>query len=442
MKLPEVLTQGKTRWWLAGALAVLLVALLGGGIYWYQATHLPTGVALRVDGVDVTEEQLEEQVQVNRALYGVQPPTEPARLDTFRRDMAKSTAFALLLDRLASERQLAVADRQVSDVLARYITQYYGEGPEGRDRYVQDLLNQGTSEKKVLAELKRRMLLGLLRDQVAAGITVSDDEVRRTFDERRAELAIPERRELHNIVVREKTEADDVVAALHSGANFEQLAQQRSIDGATREQGGNLGVVAAGQLEQPYANIAFGAQVGSVYGPVATPYGFNIGKVVSVQPGTPAEWEKVAVPLKQMLVEEKAADKWQAFLIDELKNANVRYADKYRPASPDAVPDPEAGRPQQPQGAPAPAPGAAPAPSAPAPVPGGTPAPARQGEAPAPGSAPVPGAVPAPVPGPGVAPAPAPGAPAPGAAPVPAPGTAPGPGGPGAVPAPGAEGPK
>jgi peptidyl-prolyl cis-trans isomerase C len=374
---------------LAGVVLVVVLALAGGGFYWFKSTHLAEGVAFRVDGQDVTVSQLDDDVQTDKALFGVQPPTEGPKLDQFRRDFAKATAVSMIIDKAAADRQVAIADRQVSDVLARYITQYYGEGPEGHDKYVQALGNQGTSEAKVLAELKRQMVLQQLVTQVTSGVTVSDQDVRQAFDQRHAQLGTPELRDIHNIVVASQVDADQVVAQLNSGANFEQVAQQRSMDDSTKDKGGDLGPVSAQDLEPQYAAQAFGAPVGAVFGPVQTRGGFNVGRVIQAQPPQPAVFDKIKDQLRQRLISEKSATVWGSYLTDLIKKAGVRYSDTYRPADPDALPSAGQPAPSQ-QGAPAagqPAPAPAPAPAAgqPAPAgqPGAAPAPAGQPGAPA-----------------------------------------------------------
>ena len=365
---------------LAGVALVVLLALAGGGVFWYQSTHLPDGVAFRVYGQDVTATTLDDDVQTDKALFGVQPPTEGPRLDSFRRDFAKATAVSIVIDKAAADRHIAIADRQVSDVLARYITQYYGDGPEGHDRYVQALANQGTSEAKVLAELKRQMVLQQLITQVTAGATVSDQDVSQAFDQRKAQLATPELRDIHNIVVRTQIDADQLVAELRAGGNFEQLAQQRSLDDSTKNNGGDLGAVSAAQLEKPYAEAAFAAPVSGVFGPVQTQGGYNVGKIVTVQPPAPAVFDKISDQLRQALISEKSTAVWTAYLGDLIKQAHVRYADNYRPADPDALPAP-AGPPGARQGAAPAGQAGAPAGQPGAQAPGGQPgAPAPAGQ--------------------------------------------------------------
>jgi peptidyl-prolyl cis-trans isomerase C len=370
---------------LAGAALVLVLALIGGVLYWFKDVRLGEGVAFKVYGQSVMATQLDDDVQTDKALYGVQPPTDGPKLDQFRRDFAKATAVSMIMEKAAADRHIAVADRQASDMLARYIAQYYGDGTDGHDKYVQALANQGTSEAKVLAEVKRQMVLQQLVTQVTAGITASDQDVRQAFDQRKAQLATPERREIHNIVTRSKDDADQVVADLNAGANFEQEAQAKSQDDSTKDQGGNLGQVAANQLEKGYADAAFATPVGAVFGPVQTQYGWNVGRIISSQPSGPAVFEQVAEPLRQTLIAEKSAALWRDTLSKLISDADVHYADTYRPADPDGLPSatdqPDAG-----------APGAAPAPGGQ----GDPAANAPAGQVPAPGAAPAPAPAPAP----------------------------------------------
>ncbi|MGQ0481925.1 MAG: peptidyl-prolyl cis-trans isomerase [Pseudonocardia sp.] len=371
---------GRTGKIVASVLLVVLLAVGAGGVLWYRGAHVPDGVAYRVFDTEVTTQELDEQLLTLKALYGVAAPKEESRLDGFRRDMAKASAASMVLDRAAVDMGVAVADRQATDVLTRFVAESYGEGQAGRDQFVQALAQAGTSEAKVLGEIKRQLTVRELFNRVTAGVTVSDEELRVAFDERRDQLGTPELRELQNIVVKSRSEADQIVAELAAGASFEALAQQRSLDGATKAQGGNLGLVAARQLERAYADAAFGAPVGAVFGPVQTQFGFNVGKVVRSQPPAAAEFDKVKDQLRQVLVAERATAQWRTFMSDKLREADVVYADAYRPADPDALP----------------------APPGPAPAPG-------PGTVPAPGAAPGPEAPPVPAPAPGSVPAPAPG---------------------------------
>jgi peptidyl-prolyl cis-trans isomerase C len=331
--------------------AVVVVALLvaASGVFWWRATALPADAAYRLDGRVVTVDELDQRLVALRALYGVEAPDDPAAADGFRRDLARSVVLSDILDREAADRAIVVADKQVTDTRDRYIEEQFGAG--GREAYVQALANVGTSDAAVLDEIRRQLTVGRLMEAVVGRIEISDDELRAAYEERQGRLGTPERRTLRNIVVETEQEARLVVDELRAGTPFEQVAAARSRDASTRESGGLLGELGRAELEGPVGEAAFAVAPGELYGPVQGQFGWNVGRVDAVTPFVPAGFDQVAEGLRQALEVERGIAVWRDWIADRLRDADVDYAEEYRPADPDAPP---------PFGAPA-----APAPAAP-----------------------------------------------------------------------------
>ncbi|MDN5747984.1 MAG: peptidyl-prolyl cis-trans isomerase [Pseudonocardia sp.] len=317
----------------AAAVVVLLVAA-GGGAVWWQSTALPADAAFRLDGRVVTVEQLDQRVTALRALYGVTAPEDPAGADAFRRDVAKSIVISDILDQEALARGVVVADKQVADARDRYIEEQFGPG--GRDAFVRALGNVGTSEDAVLDEIRRQMTVRLLMRDVVGTIVVTDEELRAAYTERQDTLGTPERRTLRNIVVETEEQARAVVDELRAGAPFEQVAAARSRDQSTRDAGGVLGDLARAELEGPVGDAAFAVAPGELYGPVQGQFGWNVGRVDAVTPFVPASFDQVADGLRQALEVERGMSVWQDWIAQQVRDADVVYADDYRPADPDA----------------------------------------------------------------------------------------------------------
>lgn len=325
---------------------LVIVAVVGTtvSVIWWRSETLPENAAFRVGDQVVTKEDFDRRVDTLRALYGVQPPTEAKQADQFRRDSAKATAVSMILDKEAEQQGAIVADKSARDVLTRLIeSQMPGAGPEGRKQFVQALGNVGTSEPAVVNEIKRQMAVSQLFDRVTAGTSVDDQELKTAFDQRREQLGPPERRHIRNIVVSQRPEAEDVATQARQGTAFPALAEQRTQDASTKSKGGDLGIVAAQQLEPAYAQAAFGVPSGTVFGPVQTQFGWNIGQVEEVTPKQPASFDAVKSDLRKQLESEKALGRWRSWLRDRIANAEVDYAGAYRPADP--LSPPEAGGP-------------------------------------------------------------------------------------------------
>jgi peptidyl-prolyl cis-trans isomerase C len=151
-------------------------------------------------------------------------------------------------------------------------------------------------------------------------------------------MRAPERRHLLNIVVETKKVAEQVADQLENGASFAGLARQVSLDPATRDKGGDLGLRVEDELDPTYAESAFGADEGAVFGPVRSQYGWNVGLVKEVVPGEPYPFAQVKQTLLESLTNAAKLDVWRSFLRDALADADVEYAADYRPDDPDSLP--------------------------------------------------------------------------------------------------------
>lgn len=318
---------------------VLGVLVLGGAatqVAIARATALPDDGVFRMGEVIVTEDELHQQVSVLKALYGVQPPQSRPQLDRFNKDAAKSMAVGLILDDAAENRKIDIADKQARDALDKIIEEQLSGG---REDFVRFLGSQGISEREVLGEVKRQLATSRLVEQVTRDVKpVTGGEVRQAFQDRREELARPERRQLRNIVVDSEEKAVAVAEQARAGADFARLAKQQSLDRSTRDKGGDLGALSADQLDESFAKAAFDAGEGDVFGPVKTQHGWNVGQVVRVMAAKPLSFDEVRENLEADLNTQRKLKSWRSWLATEIKNAEVEYADRYRPDHPDAPP--------------------------------------------------------------------------------------------------------
>ena len=321
--------------------AVALVALLAGAgtavALGNRGSSCPgKGNALKVEGATVSGPEFGRRIELLRALYDVRPPTDEAKLAAFRGDAAKGMAVAVLVSQDVAERNLQVADKTVRDGLDRFIAQRYPEG--GRTQFIQALGNYGISEDDVLGEFRRLLETRSLYQAVTADVTVSDDQVTKVFNERKEQLAVPERRTLRHLVVKTEDDAKRALGRINGPERFEAVAKDVSLDTSTKDKGGELGAVSRAQLDPAFGTAAFQAADGATFGPVQTKNGWHVGLVEEVTAGRPVTLEEVRDALRDTLVGEGRLGKWRGYLGDRIKEADACYAKGNRPADPKGAP--------------------------------------------------------------------------------------------------------
>jgi parvulin-like peptidyl-prolyl isomerase len=91
-----------------------------------------------------------------------------------------------------------------------------------------------------------------------------------------------ETRTARHILVDSADEADEVFALLQDGADFAELATERSQDPGSGSRGGDLGPQQRGVFVPPFDEAVWSARVGVVLAPVESQFGFHVIEVTSI----------------------------------------------------------------------------------------------------------------------------------------------------------------
>lgn len=321
----------------------VLVALAGTGLWWTQR-GLPDDVAVRVGDTEVSVTELRSRMAVVEALYGVSVPVAEKEADAFWRDAAQSVAVSLVLADQARTEDVAITDNAVDAALTQFVTSFFGGEEDPDAAFAEALGNAGTSEAEVREELRRQLEVNALFADVTGDVsTPSEGDVEAAYTERRCGLEVAEQRRIRNIVVPTRAEAQDAVRQLRSGRSFAAVASRLSIDGSTKDTGGDLGLVRRSQLETSYAEEAFSAATGGIFGPVQGEYGWNVGRVEKVVAARTPALDEIRDDLRTTLFAEEQSKIWRAWLRERIEAAGVEYADDYLPDDPLALPSTGAG---------------------------------------------------------------------------------------------------
>jgi peptidyl-prolyl cis-trans isomerase C len=322
----------RNRLWLAAAVALIVATV--GAVVALTRTTVPEDAAFVYGDRVVSKAELNKRIDALRALYGISAPKSAKDRDKFRRSAAKSYAVTLIIDHEAGKRGIRISEKRARDLLDRLIESEFGT----REAFIEGLGDVGTSERAVLDEIRRQGVMIELRTKIIGTVKISDAFLKSSFERRRATLGTPEQRRLANVVVPTRAEANRVLARLIAGESIETVAAEVSIDESTRTKGGDLGLLPAARLEDSVAEAAFNVKRGDVYGPARSSHGWNVGIVTDVVPGKQATFAEVKDSFRAQLQQEQELQIWTKWLAKVIKDANVHYADAYRPEDPDAPP--------------------------------------------------------------------------------------------------------
>ncbi len=157
-------------------------------------------------------------------------------------------------------------------------------------------------------EYRKIAMLALTPDEFAKSITISDDDAKKVFEQRRESYATPERRQVLQIPFPNADEAKAASERIKAGTSFEDIASERKLTTADID----LGTVAKSSIgDSALANAAFALAPNTVSEPVKGALTTALLKVTKVEPGTNPSFESVAPAIKREMALDRARTQMQ-----------------------------------------------------------------------------------------------------------------------------------
>lgn len=165
-------------------------------------------------------------------------------------------------------------------------------------------------QTSALAELAGRKLI--------EGQQPTEDEMKAEYAKQVAKMPKQEYKARH-ILVDSEAKANELIAKLKAGANFEQLAKENSID-PSGKQGGDLGWFSPNRMVKPFSEAVEKLKKGEfTTEPVHTQFGWHVIQLEDTKPVTPPSYDAVKQQLGQLVNQSK----FQEYLDGLLKTAKV-----------------------------------------------------------------------------------------------------------------------
>lgn len=138
--------------------------------------------------------------------------------------------------------------------------------------------------------------------------TLTDQELRKRYDEIVAAMPKQEEIRARHIVVKTKEEAEAIIKQLQAGGDFAAIAKEKSSDGSKGE-GGDLGYFTKGDVVPAFWAAADGLKPGEIAKtPVETEFGWHVIQVEDRRPVQAPPFDSVREQLYNQLSRQVIAD--------------------------------------------------------------------------------------------------------------------------------------
>ncbi len=186
------------------------------------------------------------------------------------------------------------------------------------------------SENMTLEQYKKElteqlMIMRLVTKEVRSNVVISEEEIKRHYEEKKKDYSIPEEARLRIIFFKGDDgikKAEDVLGKIKGGADFGDMAKKHSED-PTAKEGGDIGFVKKGHMLPAIENAAFSLKKGGVSNVITADAGYYIIKIEDRKEPTYIPIEKVREEIEKSLYEQKANSLYDEWLRDLRKNSHV-----------------------------------------------------------------------------------------------------------------------
>ena len=186
----------------------------------------------------------------------------------------------------AEKRGIVVSDQESEARFQELLAEFLDSQAMTEEQFASSLEANGGSWDVFLEESRKsvheQMIADAVRDDVVGPLTVSHDQIVAFFEENRSNYESEEQVRASHILLETEEDAQAVLADLEGGADFAELAQERST-GPSGSSGGDLGWFVSGQMVPPFEEAAFALEEGEISGVVETEFGYHVIQVTGHQ---------------------------------------------------------------------------------------------------------------------------------------------------------------
>ncbi|MCM0605253.1 MAG: peptidylprolyl isomerase [Xanthomonadaceae bacterium] len=174
-----------------------------------------------------------------------------------------------------------------------------------------DKFNESAEYKTALEGFKKQYLANMLIQKKITG-KVTESSAKTFYSKNKDKFSTDQVHALHILLENESEALKLFQDANKKDSDFQQMAEKYSKDPSAKNNRGDLGFFTRDRMVPEFSDAAFKAPVNKVIGPIKTPFGYHLIKVVDVKTGKTLDYNEVELQVKstlrQSLIKELVAD--------------------------------------------------------------------------------------------------------------------------------------
>lgn len=300
----------------------LCLALAAAGCPQQQKPKQDPTVVATVNGEVLARDDFERRLAREAQAMEGNGPRTPEQIEPYKQALLETLIERHLLLQAARAAGVTVTTEEVD----RRVLALASEYPAGT---FDDALAKAQTSRAALVRSTREQLTieKFLAQEVFARVAVTEEQVRRHFEEHAEAFVEPEQVHAQQIVVKGLDEARRVQQQLWQGKKFTDLARRYSLSPDARV-GGDLGFFARGTMPPVFDDVVFKLGVGGTSEVIPSDYGFHLFRVVEKKPARKRELNEVRALIEERLLAQRRAEAQKVFVAGLRQKASITVNDE------------------------------------------------------------------------------------------------------------------
>jgi peptidyl-prolyl cis-trans isomerase C len=175
-------------------------------------------------------------------------------------------------------------------------------------------LDKTQEYKEAIENISKEVITSMAINKVLADVTVTDDEVKKYYDDNKEAFGKPATVSARHILVETEEEAKKAKEEILSGSiSFGDASMKYSMC-PSNQQGGNLGEFSKGMMVPEFEEAAFNAVIGEITEPVKTQFGYHLILVDTKNEASVKSFDEVKDNVLNQLLQQNQHTKYDQIL--------------------------------------------------------------------------------------------------------------------------------